>query len=131
MFANGKWANFSTYTRKRDYNSFRSFMNYVYAFANTASLKKQLKHIVDINDVKIGAVFIQSGNPYGHAITVMDICKNNEGEKMMMLSQSYMPAQSIEVLKNEVNNSAWFPVDFGEELNTPEWTFTKNDLYRF
>lgn len=131
LFANGKWVNFATYTTKRDYKSFRSFMNYVYAFANTASLKKQLKHIPNNKDVQVGDVFIQSGNPYGHAITVMDVCVNEKGQKMMMLSQSYMPAQSIEVLKNEQTNLAWFPVNFGEKLITPEWTFYHEDLYRF
>jgi hypothetical protein len=131
LFANGKWVNFSTYTSKRDYKSFRRFMSYVYAFANTASLKKQLNNVTNSKNVKIGDVFVQAGNPYGHAITVMDICINQNGDKMMMISQSYMPAQSIEILRNEANNSAWFPVNFGDELNTPEWTFTKNDLHRF
>lgn len=131
LFANGKKPVFSSYTSKRDYKSFRSFMNYVFAFANTRSLKKQLKKVANSNEVRIGDVFIQSGNPYGHAVTVMDICENAQGERRMMLSQSYMPAQSIEILKNERNNSAWFPVKFGQFLNTPEWTFTANDLFRF
>lgn len=131
LFANGKWVNFATYTSKRDYKSFRNFMNYVYAYANTRSLKKQLTHVANHKEVKIGDIFIQSGNPYGHAVTVMNVCENEKGKKMMMLSQSYMPAQNIEILKNEANNSVWFPVDFGQELKTPEWTFYPNDLYRF
>lgn len=131
LLANGKWVGFASYTTKRDYQSFRGFMNYVYSFANTALLKKQLTRIEDNNEVKIGDVFIQSGNPYGHAITVMDVCEDDKGNEMMILSQSYMPAQSIEVLKNKKTHSAWFPVNFGEELHTPEWIFTKNDLHRF
>lgn len=132
LFANGKWSkSFEDYTSKRTHESFRSFMNYIYAFANTASLKKQMTTVPNLKNIQIGDIFVQSGNPYGHAITVMDICVNDKGEKRFMISQSYMPAQSIEILINEENNTAWYSADFPNLLNTPEWTFTKNDLKRF
>ena len=132
LFANGKWSkSFEDYTTKRTHEAFRSFMNYIYSFANTASLKKQMTTISDINTIEVGDVFVQSGSPYGHAITVMDVCKNERGDKMFMVSQSYMPAQSIEVLVNPENNTAWYPSNFIDDLVTPQWTFTKNDLKRF
>ncbi|HIP36707.1 MAG TPA: hypothetical protein EYG85_07615 [Crocinitomix sp.] len=131
LFASGEWApSYAKYTTKRSRKSFRSYMNYVYAYANTASLKKQLKS-VKVKDIKIGDVFVQSGNPYGHAVTVMDVVTNENGNKKFMLSQSYMPAQSIEILINPKNNSAWYSADFEGDLVTPEWTFTNEDLKRF
>jgi hypothetical protein len=43
-----------------------------------------------------------------------------------------MPAQEIQILKNPINKtSPWYSVDFGEILETPEWTFYKTDLKRF
>jgi hypothetical protein len=37
------------------------------------------------------------------------------------------------VLKNpgDPKLSPWYPVAFGDELRTPEWTFRKGDLRRF
>ena len=50
-----------------------------------------------------------------------------------MISQSYMPAQEIHILINQIDQdlSPWYPLDFGESLFTPEWTFNANDLKRF
>ena len=83
--------------------------------------------------MQIGDVFIQKGRPYGHAITVMDIAKNESGEKIFMLSQSYMPAQDIHILKNPNNEgfSPWYKLNNEDDLVTPEWTFSYEDLMRF
>ena len=92
-----------------------------------------MRRVNNIKNIQIGDVFVQSGNPYGHAVTVMDVCVNANGEKFFMLSQSYMPAQSIEILinPNSLIKSPWYPVSFEDELYTPEWTFGKEDLRRF
>ncbi len=114
------------------FKKFRSYMNYIFSFANTASLKKELKK-VELKNIKAGDVFIVSGNPYGHAVTVVDVAKSKAGKIVFMIAQSYMPAQEIHVLKNPDDNqiSPWYDIDFGDVLQTPEWTFRKEDLYRF
>ncbi|HOP99614.1 MAG TPA: DUF4846 domain-containing protein [Acetivibrio clariflavus] len=50
-----------------------------------------------------------------------------------MIAQSYMPAQDIHVLKNfnGTEISPWYSLNFGDVLNTPEWTFYKDQLMRF
>ncbi|HHY24936.1 MAG TPA: DUF4846 domain-containing protein [Clostridiaceae bacterium] len=55
------------------------------------------------------------------------------GEKLFMIEQSYMLAQDIHILKNnnDSNLSPWYSMNFGEKLKTPEWEFTKDQLYRF
>jgi hypothetical protein len=108
-------------------------MNYVFSYANTGSLKNELKKVNNVSDITAGDVFIHKGRPYGHAVTVVDVAQDKNGNKIFMIAQSYMPAQEIHVLKNPENNSIspWYSVDFGEELQTPEWTFTKGDLFRF
>ncbi|OFY76629.1 MAG: hypothetical protein A2265_07195 [Bacteroidetes bacterium RIFOXYA12_FULL_33_9] len=116
------------------YEKFKKYMDYIFSYANTASLKKELKPVININEIQIGDVFIQQGNPYGHAVTVVDVAENTKtGEKIFMIAQSYMPAQEIHILKNPMNPkiSPWYSIHFGNELHTPEWTFTKNDLRRF
>ncbi len=106
---------------------FYSYLDYIYSYANTASLKKQLKpkpyYLLDIGDV-----LIQSKNPYGHAVMVVDVCKNNKGEKKYILAQSYMPAQEIQILLNENKDDVWFSMEKRNEIYTPEWTFDTTDL---
>ena len=116
------------------YKSFRKYMDYIFAYANTASLNKELNTVDNITDIQIGDVFIQTGNPYGHAVIVIDIAKHKvSGKKIFMLAQSYMPAQEIHILKNPeaLDLSPWYDVNFGAELNTPEWIFKREDLKRF
>jgi hypothetical protein len=115
------------------YKSFRKYMNYIFAFANTASLKAELKS-VNFNEMQIGDVFIQSGNPYGHAVIVVDMARAPKtGAFIFLLAQSYMPAQKIHILKNPSNHrlSPWYPSTSTGPLQTPEWTFQKTDLRRF
>ncbi len=108
-------------------------MNLVFSYAGTHSLSKELKNIENLEDIKIGDVFIKGGFP-GHAVIVMDVAKHkNSGKKIFLLAQSYMPAQDIHILKNP-NNTAlnpWYSTDFEDKLYTPEWTFDKNQLKKW
>jgi len=113
------------------YESFWNYLERVFMYAGTLSLAKEL-NAVSLSDMKIGDVFIQGGSP-GHAIIVVDMVINGEGEKLFMLAQSYMPAQDIQILNNKNNEemSPWYNLDFTGSLRTPEWTFTSDDLKRF
>ncbi len=118
-------------TPLNSYKSFRKYMNIIFSYAGTISLSKEMIP-VNINDIRIGDVFIQGGSP-GHAVIVVDLAKDSNGNKIFLLAQSYMPAQDIHILKNPNNKdiSPWYSTNFGETLKTPEWDFKKNDLKRF
>jgi hypothetical protein len=134
FLSDGKPRYFKDYANgDMSYNKFRNYMNYVFSYANTSSLKDELKPVASIYDIQIGDIFIQKGKPYGHAITVMDVAKNDSGEVLFLLAQSYMPAQEIHVLKNFENEtiSPWYKIETGYDLPTPEWYFKYEDLYRF
>lgn len=111
--------------------SYWKYLEMVFAYAGTASLEKELTSI-STEEANIGDVFIQGGFP-GHAVIIVDKCQHQEtGEVLVALAQSYMPAQEIQVLLNPNSkaHTVWYNLK-NEELNTPEWTFTKNDLKRF
>jgi hypothetical protein len=111
--------------------SFYAYMNYVYAFANTTSLFDQMKPVPNIQSIKAGDAFIEKKRPYGHAVIVLDVAENKQGNKIFMLAQSYMPAQELQVLENPLNrNSVWFEIP-EDKLITPEWRFKKEHLRRF
>lgn len=115
-----------------NYESLRQYLNFVFMYAGTLSLSKELKSKA-MEDLTIGDVFIQGGSP-GHAVIVVDLAvKESTGEKVFLLAQSYMPAQEIHVLKNpnEAAFSPWYSSGFGEELETPEWIFKQEMLKSF
>ncbi|WP_428897313.1 hypothetical protein Dip518_001100 [Parelusimicrobium proximum] len=113
------------------YESFKKYLETVFMYAGTISLSKELKKKA-VKDMRIGDVFIQAGSP-GHAVIVADMAEDKDGNKIFMLAQSYMPAQDIHILKNFTDKkiSPWYKLDFGAILNTPEWTFTDQDLKSF
>ena len=114
------------------YTSLRQFLIPVFRFCGTASLEKELPNVY-VKDIQIGDVIIKGGFP-GHAIMVVDMTRNSYGKTMVMVAQSYMPAQDIHVLRNPANpSSPWFEIGNTQTFETPEWTFTNfpNQIRRF
>lgn len=123
-----------SFADRRDggYAAFRKYMDYVFAYAGTYSLERELKP-VPLASIAIGDVFIKGGFP-GHAVLVADMVENRQtGERRFLLLQSYMPAQDIHVLKNPraPDESPWYPATFDGPLETPEWTFLPGALRRW
>ncbi len=111
---------------------FWKYLETVFTYAGTLSLSKELKP-KEITNLQIGDVWIQGGSP-GHAVLVVDMVqRKSDGKKLFLLAQSYMPAQEIHILKNPLvsNLSPWYESDFPQTLQTPEWTFKKDDLKGF
>ncbi len=115
------------------YANFRKYLRSIFTYAGTASLARELKR-QKLKDLKVGDLFIQGGFP-GHAVLVVDVAAHKQtGKKIFLLAQSYMPAQSIHILRNfEHQNelSPWYPEDFGAVLQTPEWDFEASMLCKF
>lgn len=115
-----------------DYESFKQYLDMVFAYAGTESLEKEMKK-VKLSDMQIGDVFLKGSLP-GHCVIIVDMAENEDtGEKLFMIAQSYMPAQDIHILKNDNDKSIspWYSANFGQILKTPEWKFTDDQLYRF
>lgn len=110
--------------------AFDAYLQTVFSFAGTLSLPKQLTPVTEAHDIRAGDVFVQGGAP-GHAVIVMDLAINAAGERRFLLAQSYMPAQSIHILKNPGSNSPWYTNPLKNELVTPEWIFQSGTLYRW
>jgi hypothetical protein len=115
------------------YKSFKKYLINIFSYAGTASLSKEMESM-SIKNINIGDVFILGGFP-GHAVIVVDMAIHpNNADKCFMLAQSYMPAQSIHILKNPNNESLspWYSLsEINHEIRTPEWTFDVTQLKRF
>ena len=113
-------------------NDYAAFMKLVYSYCGTYSLSNQLKNVHDLSSLRAGDIFIKGGFP-GHAVTVMAVSKNVGGKKIFLLSQGYMPAQDIHILKNyaDPNLNPWYVLSDIYPLDTPEWQFDKGSLKRW
>ncbi|MEP7256005.1 MAG: DUF4846 domain-containing protein [Ferruginibacter sp.] len=112
---------------------FSTYLNKVFGMCGTASLSRQLKHVDEFDQIMPGDVLIRGGFP-GHAVIVTDVAVNDEGEKIYLLAQGYMPAQDIHLLINPEKESLspWYEVNnHSDIIQTPEYSFTKRELKRW
>lgn len=117
------------YTRE----NFERFMQRVFGMCGSASLEKQLQPVGRFADIQPGDVLIRGGFP-GHAEIVMDVAQHENGNKIYLLAQSYMPAQDIHILKNPGSDdgSPWYEVNTDDDIIvTPEYSFYKRQLRRW
>tara|TARA_R110002012_G_scaffold85883_3_gene213940 strand:- start:14402 stop:15172 length:771 start_codon:yes stop_codon:yes gene_type:complete len=114
---------------KASLSSFKKYITVIWAYAGTWSLEAFDTVSVDIKNIKPGDVFVVGGFP-GHAVSVVDVVVNKNGDKKFMLSQSYMPAQEQHILINPINDSVWFEYT-GNTIKTPDMWFRINSLKRF
>lgn len=131
--SDGKPRYFKDYAKgDYSYKNFLKYMEQVFMYANTASLRGQLTPVKKFAEMQPGDVFVQKGTPYGHAVIVADMAQDKDGNKVYLLAQSYMPAQQTQVLINPQNTeiSPWYELKEGP-VYTPEWEFTPQDLRRF
>jgi hypothetical protein len=130
FLSDGKPRTYTNYAKgDYSYSTYWKYLEYIFAYANTASLHDELPNVKTTQEVKIGDTFIQKGSPIGHAIIVVDLAKNSAGKTIVLLAQSYMPAQEIQILNNWNNSklSPWYDID-QDIIKTPEWTFYPKNL---
>jgi hypothetical protein len=97
--------------------TFRAYLDLVFTYAGTLSLdagKQRPKR----EDVRPGDFFVLGGSP-GHAVLVLDVARNEKGERVALLGQGFIPAQDFHVL-SPGEDGPWFSLD-GEEVATPFW----------
>jgi hypothetical protein len=115
------------------YDCFRKYLDVIFTYCGSYSLNRELKDVGIPEHIQVGDIFIQGGFP-GHAVIVVDAAiESANGRRVVLLAQSYMPAQEIHILKNLRNPdlSPWFEINGADKLYTPEWTFNWDDLRCF
>jgi len=114
--------------RGTDRAQFAAYLEKVFTYAGSKSLERELVPVAEGKKVAGGDVFIQGGFP-GHAVIVIDAAEDPNGRRVMLLAQSFMPAQSIHVLKNP-KGGVWYDAAAGDP-ETPEWRFRAGHARRF
>ncbi|UQA56202.1 DUF4846 domain-containing protein [Polyangium aurulentum] len=99
----------------------RTWLDDVFGWTNTGALVRDARK-VELSDLRAGDFFVVAGSPYGHAVLVLDVAKDAQGRRALLLGQGFVPAQSFHVLRPSGEDEAWFALD--EEagaIKTPFW----------
>ena len=110
----------------------KEFSNSKYVVSCSSGTDALILALLGLN-LKPGDVFIEAApncRQMGHAIKVVDVIENKEGNKKYMLAQSYYPGQEQHVLLNSLTDDVWYDLNENDVV-TPEWLFLSTDLKRF
>lgn len=119
--------------RGADRATLRTYLAGIFAYAGTTSLGRDLYHVLP-SEAQPGDVLLYAGRP-GHAVLVVDVAEDAQGQRYLLLAQSYMPAQQVHVLRNvgQPQLGAWFEVPPADatEFDAGEYVFAPPKMGRF
>lgn len=104
--------------RKNTHATYRKYLDMVFSWSNTVALARQGKP-VERAGLRPGDFFVLPGSP-GHTVLILDVAAREDGRRVALLGQSFMPAQSFQVLRPSRRQS-WFELDDEEGVKTPFW----------
>ncbi|MEZ4385458.1 MAG: DUF4846 domain-containing protein [Nannocystaceae bacterium] len=117
--------------RAASHAALRSYLNGVFAWANTGSVAQQAAK-VKRDALRPGDFFVVPGGP-GHAVLILDVAAAEDGRVALLIGQGFMPAQSFHVVRPSGAATPWFVVapDDAGGVTTPFWaTFPWSSLRR-
>ena len=130
----GNSVSFSETANEDDsYASFRKYLDVIYNYAGTISVNKETKAVTSNAAISSGDIIITPGSP-GHAVMIVGCAKDKHNNKVYLLAESYMPAQSIHVLTNpfESGINPWYHLYLNSgSIETARYTFSTANIKRF
>jgi hypothetical protein len=131
---NGNTVSFSKIANAdNSYSAFRKYLDVVYNYAGTISVNRETEKVTSNDDISSGDIIITPGSP-GHAVMIVGCAKDKHNNKVYLLAESYMPAQSIHVLTNpfESGINPWYQLDLNSgSIETARYTFSTANIKRF
>ena len=130
----GNSVSFSKAANEDDsYTSFRKYLDVIYNYAGTISVNRETSPVRSNAAISSGDIIITPGSP-GHAVMIVGCAKDKHNNKIYLLAESYMPAQSIHVLTNpfESGINPWYHLDLNSgSIETARYTFSIANIRRF
>ncbi len=110
----------------------QKYLEQVYGACGTLSLESSMKPVSRHTASQPGDVWIHGGSP-GHAAIILDMARNAKGQLVALIANSYMPAQSIHIVRNMENAllSPWIRIEDHKGARLPEWQFYPGEIRRF
>lgn len=110
--------------RASSHASYRSWLNLVFRYAGTQSLRLDSAAVPETAPLEAGDVFVEPGSP-GHAVVLLDLAEAPDGRRVALVGQGYMPAEDLHVLgagPPTTVDGVWFVLPGpGGQLATPSW----------
>jgi len=127
-----KWTKYEASELSSDSKSeiYKSYLKNVFANTSPLSVMEYESSQVKMEEVQIGDILFDLGQPE-HICLVVDMIKNKKtGEKAFLLAQGSNPAQEFHIIKNpKRENDPWYyEEDFISLLKTPEYAFPKDSF---
>ncbi|MCD9584888.1 DUF4846 domain-containing protein [Tenacibaculum maritimum] len=112
--------------------AFYKYLNLIYMYSGTLSLYNELPKVVREEDLQLGDMLVKPGTP-GHILMLVDEVINKKGEKLFVLAQGNIPAQSVHLLKNFNNASLtpWYSLKKNALIQVPGYSFDNSQFIRF
>ncbi len=80
--------------------SYKGFLKRAFAYANSYSLKKGCQKIRK-EDLRPGDMMINNKRGgVGHVSVILDVCRNQKGDKVHLLGYSFIPAQQMRIVRS-------------------------------
>jgi len=121
--------------RPDDHANFRRWLDQVFTYAGTRSLRLDSDPVPVEDDLQAGDFFVQAGSP-GHAVMILDVAVDSAGQRVALIGQGFMPAEDFHVVgwPGVAVDGAWFPLPETEDgvVRTPSWApFERVEARRF
>jgi len=114
---------------------YRSWLQHTFMYAGTRSLRLDAETVAPNLVLQPGDMLVDPGSP-GHAVMLLDVAESPNGERVALIGQGFMPAQTFHVLAPERGHgrAGWFllPKQTSGVVKTPSWrAFSRADALRF
>lgn len=96
--------------QKKDY---KSFLQHAFAYSNSSSIKRGCKTVPQ-TELQPGDMFVQNETGgIGHVSVIVNVCKDQKGNKLYLIGYSFMPAQEFHIEKAQAGYGieGWFTLD--------------------
>lgn len=114
-----------------DEQTFHDWLMTVMRYAGTLSLEKESEPIT-VQDARAGDFLCHGGSP-GHAVLIVDEAENERGERVFLLANGFMPAQSAHILAGyNCDPNPWYTQEqlSAETVCLSTYTFTGDGILR-
>ena len=118
---------------KQSGKSYRQFLKQSFAYSNSYSLKKGCA-VIMADRIIPGDMFIQNEQGgIGHVSIVLDICQSEQGDTLLLVGYSYIPAQEFHIEKagDQYGKEGWFTVEGYTRYLLDNLNYGKPVLRRF
>jgi hypothetical protein len=106
--------------------SWERYLSAVFTWAGTASLQRH--DTVHVTEPRPGDVLVQGGFP-GHAVILLDVARQPDGQTWLLVGEGFMPAQDAHVQNGPMQG--WWPWDPEHGLDLPYWPMPAEALRRW